>query len=272
MKQTDIKLISCDMDGTLLSRNGGVSVEARKLIQSLANHQVIFSIASGRMPHRIEKHVASFIQKPNQYYVASNGALVICKGEVIFEKRFPVKPYRELILDFVRRGLEFDFDYDDSYRPLFASERTIRCANDVRGYADPIGIEDDVWRLRVNKISVMDPLDSGILNEFIRGMREIGNCTPFQYGVHASEIVPENCSKFTGLQHLISHLKITEEQVLAIGDHTNDIEMLSSCGASAAVGNAVEEVRQSAKYRCRKEYDQGVVEAIQHYLPINHGI
>lgn len=267
MRQTDIRLIACDMDGTLLNRNGGISPATRSIIQRLTNYQIIFSIASGRMPHRIDKHVVPFVQKQNQYYVASNGAIVICRGKVIFEKRFPVKPYQELILDFAGRGLEFDFDYDDSYRPLFASERTIRFADDVYGYANPIGIGADVWKLKVNKISVMDPLDSGILNEFIQGMKEIGNCTPFQYGIHAAEIVPENCSKWTGLQYLLSHLKITEEQALAIGDHTNDIEMLSCCGASAAVGNAVEEARRTAKYQCQEKYDQGVAEAIQHYLP-----
>ena len=263
----DIKLIACDMDGTLLDKSGSISPAARDLIRRLADYGVVFSIASGRMPHRIENHVGSFLPREQQNYIACNGAIVVYQGTVILDRRFPVKPYRNLILDYVRQGLEFSFDYDDAYRPLFASEHTIRQANHIHGYSRPIGIGDEVWELEVNKISVMDPHDSGILDGLIEGLRQIGGCSPFQYGVHASEIAPECCSKLTGVRYLAERMQLSGEQVLAIGDHINDCELLTYSGASAAVGNAVPAARECAKYQCKGEYDEGVMEAIRHYLP-----
>ncbi|MFR2850047.1 MAG: HAD family hydrolase, partial [Hungatella hathewayi] len=39
----DIKLIACDMDGTLLDKNGSISPAARELIWRLADYGIVFS-------------------------------------------------------------------------------------------------------------------------------------------------------------------------------------------------------------------------------------
>lgn len=266
MKTPAIRMVACDMDGTLLNRDGKISAPTVELVHKLFEDGYIFSIASGRMPHRINKHVASIIPPEHQHYVACNGAIVISSGSVIFEQRFPVAPYRSLVLEYLEKGLEFSFDHDDAYYPLYTSARTQRHAHDVRGYNEPIGTGEEVWSLEINKMSVMDPKDSGLLNGFIQGLRDIGGCSPYQYGVHAAEIAPLGCSKQTGVKRLAEHLGVEKDNVLSIGDHTNDIALLSYTGAGAAVGNASEEVKRAATYICQYGFDEGVAEAIRHYI------
>lgn len=268
MFNKEIKMIACDMDGTLISNTGKIAVETQEYIKKIIEAGYIFSIASGRMVHRIEKHVQSFLSVENKHYVAANGAVILESGKVIHERTFSVRPYRDIILRYLDFGLEIDFDYDDTYRPLIASQRTKKHATDVHGYDAPIGIGNEVWDLEINKLSVMDPKDDGTINGFISGLKKIGGCTAFQYGTHAAEIAPEGCSKLSGIKYLAAHLGISLENVLAIGDQTNDKEMLTICGSSAAVGNAIEEIRKIAGYQCTAGYDLGVIEAIAHYTGI----
>jgi Cof subfamily protein (haloacid dehalogenase superfamily) len=268
MFNTEIRMIACDMDGTLIGSAGKISPETQEYIRKVIDAGYIFSIASGRMVHRIEKHVKNFLSIKNKHYVAANGAVILESGKIVYEKTFPVRPYRDLILRYLDLGLEIDFDYDDAYRPLIASRRMLNQVSDVHGYDSPLGTGDEVWDLKINKLSVMDPKDDGTLNGFISGLNEIGGCTAFQYGTHAAEIAPEGSSKLSGIKYLANYLGLSLDNVLAIGDHTNDREMLTSCGFSAAVGNAVEEIRGIADYQCAKGYGLGVIEAIVHYTGV----
>lgn len=264
-----IKMIACDMDGTLLNKDGYITDNAKRYIHDLSSKGVLFTIASGRMPFRVEKHIASFIDKADRYYVANNGATIIAKGEVIQNLSFPVKRYKALILQGLEEGLEIDFDFDDSYRPLIETERSRSHISHYRGYDRPLGTSDEVWELCINKMSVCDPKDSGIILPFLEKMNILGGCTVFPYGVHAAEIAPGGCSKFSGVKALASYLGVKTEDILAIGDHTNDIELLKNVGASAVVNNAVPEARTVAQYFSDLPYSDGVIDAIEHFLKKN---
>lgn len=258
-------MIACDMDGTLLESDGNIKATVLEMIDELMRKGIVFTVASGRMPHRIDRLLLPHIGPKEKCYVANNGATVVLNGNVILDRTFPVRPYRNLILEYVKKGLEIDFDFNDEYRPLICTERTERHSNHFHGYDRPLGLGEDIWNINVNKISATDPLNDGKLLRFLEGMHEIGGCTVYGYGMHATEIGPENCSKMTGIKYLALHLGIDLSEILAIGDHTNDIEMLANCGYSACVANAVEESKSASKFICSASYGDGVVEAIRHY-------
>lgn len=258
-------MICCDMDGTLLNQDSILTEKTADTVRRYASSGIIFAIASGRMMHRIDRHTSSFLRPEERYYIADNGAVVISRGKKILERTFPVRPYRDLFLEYIEKGLEIDLDYDDSYRPLIETERTRRKSDHFRGYDRPLGTGDEVWNLEVNKISATDPVNDGKLQTFLDRMREIGGCSVFQYGIHATEIGPAGCSKMTGIETLADALGIKLSEILAIGDHTNDIEMLSRCGYSAAVGNSVREAKEAACYVCSLLYGDGVIEALEHF-------
>ena len=56
-----------------------------------------------------------------------------------------------------------------------------------------------------------------------------------RYTNKAVEIVNKNSTKASALQILSQHLDIDLEDILAIGDHQNDIEMLREAGVGVAV-------------------------------------
>ena len=69
-----VKLISADMDGTLLDSNKELSPELFPLIESLAEQGVRFAAASGRQYYNLE-HIFEPV-KDKMIFIAENGSVV----------------------------------------------------------------------------------------------------------------------------------------------------------------------------------------------------
>jgi hypothetical protein len=78
-------------------------------------------------------------------------------------------------------------------------------------------------------------------------------------------IMNQTCSKATGVARLAQHLGIELTQVMAIGDNTNDIEMLQEVGWGVAMGQASERVKASARAITASNTEDGVAVAIERY-------
>jgi hydroxymethylpyrimidine pyrophosphatase-like HAD family hydrolase len=59
------------------------------------------------------------------------------------------------------------------------------------------------------------------------------------------------------------HLKLKTDDVMAIGDNWNDIEMFEQSGVSVAMGNAPDEVKQRASFITLSWEQSGVAHAFK---------
>src|SRR5450759_1014060 len=80
------------------------------------------------------------------------------------------------------------------------------------------------------------------------------------------DVLNAGCSKGHALERWVNHRRITREQVMAIGDNYNDIEMLAFAGHSFIMGNASEELRSRGWKLTRSNAESGVAAAIEHVL------
>lgn len=80
------------------------------------------------------------------------------------------------------------------------------------------------------------------------------------------EIMAPGVSKAAALAHVASTLGIKREQVMAIGDSLNDLEMLNWAGISVAVGNADPEVKARVDYVTARHDADGIAQAIRHFI------
>src|SRR5260370_866462 len=74
------------------------------------------------------------------------------------------------------------------------------------------------------------------------------------------------CSKGHALERWANHRGITREQVMAVGDNYNDIEMLAFAGHPFIMGNASKELRSRGWTLTHSNADNGVSAAIEHVL------
>ncbi len=96
--------------------------------------------------------------------------------------------------------------------------------------------------------------------------------------VHAHRIINKNyqgsileflaprSGKWSALRRLAEGAGIAPEEIAAIGDDTNDAEMIRHAGLGIAMGNAVDAAREGADQVVRSNAEGGVLEAIERVL------
>ena len=82
------------------------------------------------------------------------------------------------------------------------------------------------------------------------------------------EIVQGDWGKADGLRRLTEHLGLTSENVLAIGDSDNDLDMLRWAGTSVAMGNGNQHAKDAADFITASNAKDGVAEALLRYLEL----
>ncbi|MCH2169155.1 Cof-type HAD-IIB family hydrolase [Myxococcota bacterium] len=77
------------------------------------------------------------------------------------------------------------------------------------------------------------------------------------------EFLSPGTSKWAGLSEVASALGIARREIIAVGDDTNDIEMIRNAGLGIAMGNAVRSVQSAADWVVKSNAEGGCVEAIE---------
>jgi Cof subfamily protein (haloacid dehalogenase superfamily) len=80
------------------------------------------------------------------------------------------------------------------------------------------------------------------------------------------DVLNAGCSKGHALERWVDYRGIGREQVMAVGDNYNDIEMLEFAGHPFIMGNASEELRSRGWKVTRSNAENGVTAAIEHVL------
>ena len=84
---------------------------------------------------------------------------------------------------------------------------------------------------------------------------------PFQ----VLELIPKGTSKASGIQWICNYLQISRENTFAIGDSTNDMEMLKYVQHGIAMGNGQQRVKDIAEYVTDDIHRDGLYKAMAHY-------
>lgn len=77
------------------------------------------------------------------------------------------------------------------------------------------------------------------------------------------EIRPAGANKGTALSVVASELSLSRDQVLAIGDNDNDVEMLEWAGCSVCVANSTTAAREASDFESKGSASVGVVEILR---------
>ena len=80
------------------------------------------------------------------------------------------------------------------------------------------------------------------------------------------EFLSPRAGKWTALAALAESLGVALAEIAAVGDDTNDAEMIRHAGLGIAMGNAVEAARAGADHVVRSNAEGGAVEAIEKVL------
>jgi hydroxymethylpyrimidine pyrophosphatase-like HAD family hydrolase len=80
------------------------------------------------------------------------------------------------------------------------------------------------------------------------------------------DILTAHCSKGHALRRWAEESGISPEQIMAIGDNFNDLEMLEYAGVPVIMGNATEELKRGGFHLTGSNSESGVAQAIETIL------
>ncbi len=82
-----------------------------------------------------------------------------------------------------------------------------------------------------------------------------------------ADVMQRGVCKLSGVRVLAGLLGCTLDETVAVGNYTNDLDMIRGAGVGVAVGDALEEVRRAADYVTRRDHNHGAVaEVVERFV------
>ncbi|MGE9835111.1 Cof-type HAD-IIB family hydrolase [Streptococcus orisratti] len=268
---TRIKLLALDMDATLFTTDKRVTTENRIALKAAEEKGVHVVITTGR-PLPAIKHVLEDLQlyDDKHYSVTFNGGLVQRNNGEILDKNvmsrdqlraiYAILEPLSLPMDVLSDGIVYSISSQ-------GNDSLYHIANPMLTFQKLPSFEEIPENIIYNKVVVV--IDSDFLDQQITKLpKEFYQ----QFEVFKSrdiilEIMPKGIHKAAGLELLIKHLDVKQEEVMAMGDEENDLSMLEWAGWGVAMANGVPLAKEKADAVTRRTNDQsGVAEAIREYI------
>lgn len=95
--------------------------------------------------------------------------------------------------------------------------------------------------------------------------KALPRCSFHRSNSYAVDIVPQGGSKLQGIYTFLRYQGIDSGEVMAFGDHFNDISMLTGVGIGVAMGNGMVATKEAADYVTDTNNHDGIAKALKHY-------
>ena len=276
MQPPPYDLVVLDLDGTILEKEfeGGYSPRVRHAIAAVQASGVPVTIATGRTLDYVRTQTPLLgITTP---VVTTQGAVVgdPVSGEVLFEADMPLDVARAVAewADKTGRVTIFYFSNRDGTTTLYQNREVWQSAVYDHWFGMPRRIQPNLSELLgardhppLKFISVNDASAEADLTPILQ---ERFGPTMHMARTHALLIegTAAGVDKGSGLLHLLEHLKIAPQRVLAVGDNENDIPMLKIVGMGVAMGQATDKVKSFAQWIAPSIFEDGAAVAMERFV------
>ena len=283
-----IKLLALDLDGTLLNSRGEIPEANRNAIRDAEDLGVLVTIATGRR-FRDGRPVGLQLGL-NAPLITHNGALL--KYADSLETVAASLLATETAAEIVRVGKEFGGDALVSTDPhgkgtlLFdrLSDDNIPLQKYVAWSKRLHGPDAEHAIVHVQNLNDELPVHEIIhisfsgscarMEEMTAVLRdELGDTVTLLSTIYPHldftliDILPPDASKGRGVEKLALFNGLLPENVMAIGDNFNDVEMLEFAGTGVVMGNADPNLRERGEFYTTVTNDEsGVAEAIRRFI------
>lgn len=269
------RLLVVDVDGTLIGRDRHVSPRVRAAIRAALDAGALVTLATGRWFHSAQPIAAELeLELP---IVLHNGALVkdSLTGAVLDHCHLPLGLARAAIETIVRHRLQ-----PIVYENAFEGEQILAgpAEHDSETTARYLATKPRLRRLPLAELTLTaDPLElvvadtaeraKPLLCELAGGpWRTVTSMSTLVPDARFVEVMSPECSKTNAIRRLAAGLGVAMEQVMAVGDNFNDLDMIEAAGLGVAMGNAPPEVRARAAWVAPPVEQDGLAAAIERFV------
>lgn len=280
------KMIFLDLDDTLLNDCKEISQENINLIERAYNEKGIICVfATGRPLEYVDEICNSYDRFFANYIIANNGAIIRDNknGEVIYKASITNAQLLDLKNIFLEENADYMIVYTDKQQ-ILREARTAEALKDSSIIVNKKDSElkhiEDTIKNNPNLSSLLCMIggETSVLENIISRLQEIkGLETPgignyshktktYSFESKFIDVMKKGCSKKNAIYYLADKLKIKKEEIIVMGDGSNDLSMFECAGLKIAMENANEELKERADFITASNNDNGVAKAIQKFV------
>ena len=271
-----IRLIAADIDGTLLNPEFRISDLDSGALRRAHDAGIEVVLVTGRR-HTFALPIAQMLGF-DIWVISSNGAITrSLAGETFHRDMLPLDTCRKLVLGMREFRGNTVLTFDTEAKGAIVIERMDELSASIQRWLEKnLNFIDFV--IPIEGALVTDPVQAmfcGPIPRMHKVLSEIDGLSldvtvlRTEYPVRDLSIVDVlngGCSKGHALERWATHRGIPREEVMAIGDNYNDIEMLAFAGYPFIMGNASEELRGRGWNITLANDQNGVAAAIEQVL------
>jgi hypothetical protein len=273
-----IRLLAVDIDGTLLDPGFQISPANLEALQRARQAGVEVVLVTGRR-HSFALPIAQQLGF-DLWLISSNGAITkSLRGELFHRDLLPAATARKVCghMRGFRGNTVLTFDVETRGALVLETDEDLRLTlgrwlgknADVVQLVVPIEdslSSDPVQLMFCGPIARMKQalaaLASGGFDSEITVLR-----TQYEHrDLSIVDVLNQGCSKGHALARWAGHRGIARDQVMAIGDNYNDVEMLEFAGRPVIMGNAAPELKQNGWAVTLSNAESGVAAAVEEAL------
>lgn len=262
-----IRLISVDMDGTLLTSQTVLAPRGADLLRCVSRQGVHVVLNTARNLVATRRYCREMdLHDP---LISTNGAQILAspEGPVWAEHAIPYEVACGLAQLADERNWELNTTIGETVywrqRPgqtlgPYPPNRVIVRTNSEALTGNPV------------RILAFEPQAIETLNDLcITRYRQDCNSELFYNedgSLHSLGIFPREADKGTALRLVLEKLAISPDEVMAVGDNISDLAMFAVARISVAMGNGPAQVKRRATVVAPSNDEEGVAWAIEHFL------
>jgi Cof subfamily protein (haloacid dehalogenase superfamily) len=273
-----IRLLAADIDGTLLNPELKISEVDLAALRRAHQEGVEIILVTGRR-HRFALPIAQQLGF-DLWLISSNGAITRSLSDETFHRDlFPVETCRRLCSAMREFRANTVLTFDIEKKGAIVLEHMRELNESIQRWLEK-NIQFIDFVIPLENSLTTDPVQAMFCGRIERmhqalallaasGLEKDITVLRTEYSVRDLSIVDvlnQGCSKGHAVERWANFRGIPREQVMAIGDNYNDIEMLAFAGMPFIMGNASEELRGKGWTVTLPNDQNGVAAAIEQVL------
>ena len=265
-----IRLIAIDLDGTLLSPDKTISPANRQALLNAEAAGVDVVICTGRPLSGVRPIFEIGFKSNHSYSVINNGCTTVkssdwsvitydalSEEDLVYLDQLTQEIHPQLSLFDLNRYIILNRDPSEIAKMDASIVSTVPVSLGLQEVLEAQPIFQGMFIDQKEQIDAFQETYEEALSQRFHTIRS----QPILF-----EILPKCVNKATGLKALAEHLGIPREQIMAIGDENNDIEMIEYAGLGVAMGNAPDAIKALADVTTTSNEEDGVATAIKRYV------
>ncbi|MBF0579193.1 Cof-type HAD-IIB family hydrolase [Erysipelotrichaceae bacterium RD49] len=261
-----IKMVVCDLDGTLLKHPKKISKRNKKAIRQMRKQGVLFGVCSGRSAIALKKKLQTWgIDKDVDFVLGFNGAMFWDPHTDQMQATYPLKAKDIPPILEACKGYPFSFSQYEGMKMLSTRKNLLTSAmagrNELEFETVPV---EELEKQTYKFMAVGMPWT---LSKWLKSGRkdQLKTARVFRSGPFLLEFVNPHLSKLEGVRMVAKKFGIKLDEIAAFGNDNNDLEMIEGT-VGVAMKNALLAVKAKASYITDSNWNDGVAAWCEKYV------